>query len=124
MNNTCKDFALSIARQSPELQTIYDATFRDWSPDQPPVTLLFGDLGDQIAKGFLRQPAHDQQLLFAEIESAMASADEELLAAVATGFIEAMVTVLESDQVVLQQVLCDLGPRSRSHANAWLSFGS
>lgn len=121
MKATCQDFAVAIARQSPTLQSAYNETRSYWSPDQPPVTILFAALGDQIAEDFDRNGVDANEQLFGQIEAAMASGDEELVTAVATGLIEAVASKLAHDSEALQRVLTMFGELSRKHAGAWLS---
>ncbi|WP_157771781.1 hypothetical protein [Stenotrophomonas rhizophila] len=121
MNTACSDFALAIAKRSPELQSAYDGTFDYWAPDQPPVTILFAALGDEIAVTLGRCSLAAEQELFSRIEDAISSDDEELATAVATGLVESIVSKLAQDEVALHRVLSMFGEQTRSHARAWLS---
>jgi hypothetical protein len=121
MNTACSEFALAIAKISPELQSAYDATFDYWAPDQPPVTILFAALGDEMAVALGCCSLAAQQELLSRIEDAIVSDDEELATAVATGLVESIVSKLAQDEVALHRVLSMFGAKTRSHANAWLS---
>lgn len=121
MNTACMDFAFAIAQRSPGLQSAYDEAFDYWAPDQPPATILFAALGDEIAGVVGRCALNAQQELFSRIEGAMVSGDEELATAVATGLVESIVSALAKDETALHRALSMFGTQSRRHASAWLS---
>ncbi|WP_428377504.1 hypothetical protein [Lichenicoccus sp.] len=89
-----------------------------WDPDEPPDTTLLADLGRQIVDDFpsVGDAINDQLLL--EIEGAMASGDEDLIIAVATGMIEAMVG--RANRLgTWNDIRPRLGKLSGDHADWW-----
>ena len=121
MKTVCQDFVIAIIRQSPALQSAYHEIIDYWRPDEPPVTILFAALGDQIAADFDKAGRGANRQIFGQIETAMASGDENLVTAVATGLIEAMVVHVAQDEDALGRMSSMFGDLSRKHALAWLS---
>lgn len=120
MNQLCQEFLDEFRALSPTLEHAYTDTMCYWQPDLPPVTTLFGALGDQFAREFNPGAPEKSVRGFAMIEEAMSSGDEVLLTAVATGVIEAMVSraVSENTWPVLRS---QFGPSSKAHAETWAS---
>lgn len=117
-----EDFVDCLTAASGELEAAYQEVLKAWSPEEPPSTTLFAAFGDRIAQVFGRVGEDSNRLVFSLIEQAMASGDQRLVTAVATGLIEALVNraIGESD-ARWRQIESYLGPRSLDHANAWLS---
>lgn len=121
MNANCRGFVDALVQYSAEMQIVYKEMLEYWSPDEPPVTTLFAALGDRIVVDFDKVKSDVNRAIFRQIESAMASDDNELVTAAATGLIEAIVAkaILEKD--VWQRVLPMFGERSHKHVMAWIS---
>lgn len=120
MDTVSKDFVNALIHLTSGLQTAHDETLEYWHPDEPPVTTLFAALGDRIADEFKIMDQDMNSRIFALIESAMASGDQELVTAVATGLIEAMISRVAANEESLQQLTQALGLLSRKHAKVWL----
>lgn len=121
MKDSCKEFIETLLEYSGGMQEIYRKTVDYWSPDEPPVTTLFAAIGDQIVEYFWATGNDVKHEVFQLIEGAMNSDDDQLVTAVATGLIEAMVSIASQQEQLLQQVLPMFGMRSRNHADAWLA---
>ncbi|GAB1848684.1 hypothetical protein MyNCGM683_35600 [Achromobacter xylosoxidans] len=102
-------------------QTAYQDVIDEWQPEEPPVTESFAALGYQIAEDCRCADTDANLRTFSLIEEAMESGDQELLTAVATGLIEALVTRAAQVEGLWAQVAPVLGPRSLHHAEGWLS---
>lgn len=107
-----------LVSQDERLRIVYDSVLTEWSPTSPPLTILFGELGDRIAQD-LEEDSIVLVEIFLLIEMAMNSRNEELVLSVATGMIEAMVT--KSHKIGgIERLLNALGTSSRRHALAWI----
>jgi hypothetical protein len=109
---------------APELAAAYDEILKQWQPDSPPPIVAFGKIGLRIADDFDIMSSKTIDSIFDLIETGMKSGDDELLAAVATGLIEAMVGQAERSEAKLDRMRSRLGTLSKSHADAWIGFGS
>ncbi len=121
MEPVYQGFVDTLVHQTSGLRTAYKDVLEYWSPDNPPVTTLFAALGDRIADDFESTDSDVNSRIFALIESAMASSDQKLVTAVATGLIEAMISRLAAREESLRRLTQELGALSRNHAEAWLA---
>jgi hypothetical protein len=120
MNELVASFAHEIAGLSPGLSVEYRETMRYWAPDDPPPTIVMGDLGNRIVDDFNLVDRATNEAVFNAIEDALAMGDTELFTAVATGMIEAIVG--RAIRIgIWDEVLPMFGKLSRSHAIAWAS---
>lgn len=121
MNKYCQDFMYSIEEILPKAKQIEGEMVNEWSPEEPPVTTLFAAVGYEVAESFDSNNEAVNRSLFALIEQGMDSADPMLGVAVATGLIEGMATRAAQVDGLWARIIPQLGPKSLSHANAWLS---
>lgn len=117
----CEDFVSLLVIASDSLQAAYHEVLDEWQPEEPPVTTLFAALGDRIAEDFVCAGIDANRRMFSLVEQAMESSDQELVTAVATGLIEALVTRAVRGEGLWAQMVPLLGPRSLHHAEAWLA---
>src|SRR4051794_40543653 len=117
VNEAGRNFLRQITALSPELAASYEETLKQWQPDFPPSIVIFGGIGLRIADQFDRMSSKTIDAIFDLIETGMADGDHDLLAAVATGLIEAMVARAEMTEGKLDRVRSRLGPLSKSHAD-------
>lgn len=117
----CTDFIDLLVITSGRLQAAYQEILDEWQPEEPPVTTLFAALGDRIAEDFFSIDIGANRRIFSLIEQAMESSNQELVTAVATGLIEALVARTVRNEGLWEQVTPLLGPRSLLHAEAWLA---
>ncbi len=120
MESVYQDFVDTLVHQTLGLRAAYKEVYEYWSPDNPPVIALFEALGDRIADDFESTDSDVNSRIFALIESAMASSDQKLVTAVATGLIEAMISRLAAKEESLRRLTQELGALSRNHAEEWL----
>ena len=111
----------SIEEILPKAKQIEGKMVNEWSPEEPPVTTLFAAVGYEIAESFDSNDEAVNRSVFSLIEQGMDSADPLLGVAVATGLIEGMATRAAQVDGLWTRIASQLGPKSLSHANAWLS---
>ena len=119
--SACQEFIDKLISCSIALQAKHKEILREWTPDAPPITTLFAALGAQIARDFCNGNRQNIRRISLLIEQAMESDDAQLVTAVATGLIEALVTKANKADGCWQDLVSQLGPRSRHHAQSWLS---
>jgi hypothetical protein len=119
MESSCSEFVEKFIKVSPGLHATYMETLDYWSPEEPPTTILFGDLGIRIADDFEKVDAAVNSQIFSLIETAIISGDDALITAIATGTIEAVFGRVATEH--WPNVLNLLGERSRKYAEAWLA---
>ena len=122
METSCSEFINKLVGLSVGLQETYNETVNYWSPEEPPITIAFGDLGCRIADDFEQFNEDVASRIFSLIETAMTHGDDALVTAVATGLIEAVVGRAGAQGRGLPRILRAFGELSRIHAEAWLTF--
>jgi hypothetical protein len=121
METSYREFINVLVEQSAGLRAAYRETLDYWGPDEPPITILFGELGAQIVEDFDKVGTDVNQRTFQLIEAAMASGDDKLVTAVATGLIEAIVGKAARQEDLWQHISLMFGDLSRKHAEAWMA---
>ena len=117
----CEELVCLLVSASSGAQAAHQEVLDEWQPEAPPVTTLFAALGNRIAEEFGSAGVEANRRSFSLIEHAMESGDQELVTAVATGLIEALVTRAVQSEGLWDEMAPLLGPRSRHHAYAWLA---
>ena len=117
----CEEFSDLLTVASDDVRAAHSEVLDEWKPDKPPVTTLFAALGDRIAECFDSADVDTNRQMFLLIEDAMASGDQELVTAVATGLVEAMVTKAVRNENLWKRMSPLLGPLTLHHAEAWLA---
>jgi len=113
-------FADLMIAASSGMRSAHREILDEWRPEEPPVTTLFAALGYRIAEDFDSSSIDANRQLFALIEGAMESGDQDLVMAVATGLIEALATRALQKEDLWKRIVPLLGPRSLDYAKAWL----
>ena len=124
MKPSCLNFVNAFVDQSLDLKLAHQKMLDEWMPENPPLTILFGALGDQVIENLSGREEAANRRIFQLVETAMASDDEELRTAVATGLIEAVVTKTDGKEALWQYALSLFGDLSKKHAEWWRGFGS
>lgn len=88
-------------------------------PHCPLPTVLMGEMGQVVAEGWDAIPADEWTRLSALIEGALASDDDDLGTAVATGLIEGLIHRAEAIGGLWPRVEAALGPEARDYADAY-----
>jgi hypothetical protein len=92
----------------------------EWAPDAVPITVCMSALGRSLAAGS-RPTADELRRVFERVEILLARGDDSERDAVATGFLEALVSAVERD-ASLRWVLDQTGPAARGYIAAWNGF--
>jgi len=121
MEVRCQKFVDALVELSVGLQSACLSAIEYWHPDEPPVTILFAELGDRIVEDFDLMSIDTKRGVFGLIETAMASGDSKLVTAVATGLIEAIVATASRQVGVWERISPLMGDLSRRHAEAWMA---
>ncbi|WP_123648553.1 DUF7674 family protein [Lysobacter enzymogenes] len=116
-----KDFLALLIDDSDELRSIYQEVINEWHPEAPPTITLYAALGHRIAESFHLSNTLFNRRTFSLIEQAMKSDNQDLVEAVATGLIEALLTRAVQTEPLWEQIRPLLGPVSLHHADSWLS---
>jgi hypothetical protein len=119
MSSKIDDFTDALIRVLPYLSEVHQRTVDYWSPDEPPVTILFADLGRAISDGFEGLDEKKRVEIFELIESGINSDDEVLGTAVATGLIEAMLGRAYRINIWGKMEKYFIGS-SKRHAQVWM----
>lgn len=117
-------FASNLMQKYSQLKIDGGKVIQNWAPNDPPEIILFAAFGRSIGNYFDSYHPDERKALFIFIEDGMTSDDEELSIAVATGLIEALVSVSDKKEGLWTKLEVELGPRSKAHAIAWRDFGN
>jgi hypothetical protein len=122
MEASCSQFIEKLMKTSNFLEKIGQKTLEYWEPDIPPVTIFFAAIGKELACRFDSIGTESKMTVFDLIEEGMNSTDNDLRIAVATGIIEALVSVASTNRELRKKIESQLGTMSKRHADAWSSF--
>jgi|GEM_PF-1352556 len=114
-------FAKELMRCSCPLQQIGANLLDYWEPDFPPATVLFSSFGKQLARQYDEMSQDEKRAIFNLVEKGLESDDLVLVAALATGFVEALLMVSTSNEGLWNRIEYDLGERAKHHARGVLS---
>ncbi|MYM41167.1 hypothetical protein [Duganella qianjiadongensis] len=118
MGDACANFVNELVTLHPSLAEKLIEVREYWAPDEPPITILFGEIGRQITSEFVYNPENIGRDVFNLINAGMAG-DGLLLTAIATGLIESVVSNIK-DESVREIFLGQLGEKAQAHARAWI----
>ena len=124
MNASLMAYLQSLASDVPEISERLNRYAQQWEPGAAPITLLFSEVGAEIADHFNDFPGVVRERIFAKIEEGVTSSDTVLRTAVATGLIESLVSKANNRAELWKQLEEYLGAESAKHALAWRRFGS
>lgn len=104
----------------PEVQDIEERLEDEFFPNPIGTISLFSEIGWFVVDHLnaIERP----QRIFDLIEDAMLNGDDELKNAIATGFIEALVSRSDTSENGWSEISGYLGSRSLEYANAWMKF--
>jgi hypothetical protein len=112
----------ALCAVAPALAATVASSREEWAPDEPPATIVLGELGtalvescDALGDGALEGAAR-------VIETALEHGSKDVQDAVATGLIEAAMNAATRDPRGVR-FLRQLGPLARGYARAWDEFG-
>lgn len=93
----------------------------EWKPDPVPLTTAMGDLGRALAEQADRLGSEHVRSILERLEGILADGTEEEKNAAATGFLEAMASVID-ERPELRWMLDEVGHESKRYLDAWNDF--
>jgi len=102
----------------PDINESYVKCLSDWAPEFPPITIVFASIGRQVSNGFLSRSANENIAIFNLIEEGLASGEEELVEAIATGLVEALIP-FSIKNGTFEEIEPLLGQRTAEHVASW-----
>jgi hypothetical protein len=91
MSESTLEFLATFSSITEAISAAYEETIAYWAPNIPPMTIVYGELGDCVADEFDDWDKALRDRVFSEIEAAMRNGDQDLRTVVATGLIEGLV---------------------------------
>jgi hypothetical protein len=107
-----------LADLAPQLAAVAKESAAYWSPDQPPSTVLAGELAQALALNVGRISPQQLKAAFDLCEDALAAGSEEERATFATGFLEGLQHEDGYGRFDFRVVANLLGPLSKAHCVA------
>lgn len=107
-----------LATLAPQLATVARESADDWSPDEPPSTILAGDLAMALAANVQILPPSTLRSVFELCEIALVEGSPDEQAAFATGFLEALQHADGAGKFDFSVIAPFLGPQSKAHCKA------
>ena len=100
----------------------YKSLKAEWSPDVPPVTLVFASLGRAFCEN-ANSVSHAELLdIMSAIEELITMGDTTVKNAVTTGFLEAILSESSSGRFNVNSVSQCFGPATMAYCKAWDEF--
>lgn len=95
---------------------------REWSPDAPPLTIVFSNYGRSLCK--YASSSTDAELIetCATIEDLLIQGDEKVKDAVATGMLEVILAESSAGRFDIASLLRFLGPETKAYCRSWDAF--
>lgn len=110
----------NLVHAIPVLQSILNELIEDWRPEPLPITVCLGDLGRALVEHNDIPPEQVSQV-FERVEATLRDGTESEKDAIATGFLEAVVTATDKEPPS-RWVLAHAGPEARAYILAWNKF--
>ncbi|EPO3623564.1 hypothetical protein ACT90E_000904 [Salmonella enterica] len=123
MDKIIADYVDKFSSFSDSISETIGSVNEYWIPDESPLIMLFSQIGKSLVAIFSELDCVKNELLFKYIEDGMASDNDELATAIATGLVEAIVTSTDANQHLWGEIEGLLGVKSKEHALAWRNFG-
>ena len=103
------------------LSEVITALTVEWSPDPAPLTVAMSDAGHAFAVAAPDLSERDAATVLARLESMLCDGTDDIKDAAATGFLEAMVSVLD-EAPESKWILRFLGTKSNEYLVEWAAF--
>lgn len=121
MDDSLNAVLRALAGAAPVLEEQLARTYAEWSPDQPPPTIVMGDLGQRLAESAPALTDEQLRAVVEVIEHALEHAPDQVKNAVATGLLEAAIAA--ADVVPgATRFLSALGRRAKAYGRDWDQF--
>ncbi|MGF1469623.1 MAG: hypothetical protein ACFCGT_26165 [Sandaracinaceae bacterium] len=110
---------MELAGEIDALRAALADVAREWEPEEPPLTLSMSKIGRAVAEE--RVPSGEVARVFAEVERVLREGSARERDAVATGFLEAVVAVVDESPRA-EWLLAHAGPLARAYIDQWNEF--
>jgi hypothetical protein len=107
-----------FAEIAPSMHLTFKKVVEEWSPELPPLTILFSEIGHSFISTFELTEHQKNKAVFDAVESMLKGDDEDLNIGASTGFLEAIAQKDTFTKVVKTM----LGEESRSFIESWNEF--
>jgi hypothetical protein len=94
----------------------------DWSPDVPPLTIVFSTFGRSLCTNAPTSTEAELAETFAAIEDLVTQGNEKVKDAVATGMLEAMLAESSPGKFDMSKIVSFLGPETKAYCRSWDTF--
>jgi hypothetical protein len=112
----------SLAALSEPTRKAFQTLEMEWKPDSPPNTIAMGTVARALAAG-VKTTSRDQIRAVLEFaEQLLTNADQTTRDAVATGFLESLLSEASAGRFDFSSIDSLLGNESRKYCNAWDTF--
>jgi hypothetical protein len=118
MNQSTLKKIEEFSRITLSMQSAFNEVIDDWSPELPPLTILFSAIGDSFIDEFSSLESQQKEAVFDAVEAMLKGNDEELNIGASTGFLES----IASKPSFSKSAKTMLGEESRSFLRAWNQF--
>lgn len=110
-----------LARGVESLERVVEELVSEWAPDSPPINASMSEIGSALVED---SDATIEQIkrIFEEVEVILSSGTESEKDAVATGFLEAVVSTFERKGGLTRNVFAHAGPAARAYIDEWNRF--
>jgi hypothetical protein len=100
----------------------YENLCAEWLPDQPPNTIVFSSFGQAFCRSVSSRPKNELSEICLAIEELLVEGNETVKNAVATGFLESILSESSSGRFSVPSVSGLFGPETIAHCKAWDEF--
>jgi hypothetical protein len=112
----------SLADLTVPTRDALDRLEQDWSPEPPPEILAAGTLARAFCSSLPSLSTSDIASVGERVEVLLTTGDDNVKDAIATGFLESLLSQASKGTMNLRSVKGMLGPESRKYCRAWDEF--
>lgn len=111
-----------LIRTAQHLRIAHERLIDEWSPDAPPLTIVFSNLGRSICRYASILTKTELAELCTVVEDLITRGEENVKNAVATGTLEAMLAESSAGRFDISLVAGLLGPETKAYCRSWDAF--
>jgi hypothetical protein len=104
------------------LRKAHERLVTEWSPDVPPLTIVFSTLGRSLCNYALTSSETELVATCTTIEDLVIQGDDMVKDAVTTGMLEAMLAESSAGRFELSTLTSFLGPETKAYCRSWDKF--
>jgi len=122
---TAVDISVAINRMtsnSSYFAEAYGSLNEEWRPDVPPTTIVFSMLGRAFCRHANRTTEEQMVAIWKTVEELILNGDDAVKNAVATGFLEAVLSESSAGRCSISSVSGHFGPATIAYCKAWDEF--